>query len=60
MIDMPTMLTDREVAVLMKVCPITIQRMARRRKLKGVKVGDKWRFNPLVIRDFMNQGYKPR
>lgn len=60
MIEMPTMLTDREVAELLKVSQITIQRMARRRKLKGVKVGDLWRFNELAVRDFMNQGYKPR
>lgn len=54
---MDDVLTDREVAALLKLSPSfgykTVQRLARQRKIKGIRVGDLWRFTRRSIRNYL-------
>jgi excisionase family DNA binding protein len=60
--DMPTLITDREFAGLLKLSAKngwqTIQQWARAGKLKTltVRVGDKWRFKEDAVREWINRG----
>lgn len=55
--DMDDVLTDRDVAHLLKLSPVfgykTVQRLARQKKIKGMRVGDLWRFTRRSIRNYL-------
>lgn len=45
----PAVLTPKQVGDLLGICPRTVQKMAQRGELPGVKVGNKWRFSRAKI-----------
>ncbi|MGV0781470.1 helix-turn-helix domain-containing protein [Mycolicibacterium sp. XJ775] len=43
-----------EVADILDCCPATVRREANRGRLRGVKVGSRWRFQPEDIRAYLD------
>lgn len=58
--QLPNVMTAKEVAAYLKMSPEwgyqTIQRMARQGKIKGVQIGDLWRFTRQQVETFLNNG----
>ncbi|MEA4910200.1 MAG: helix-turn-helix domain-containing protein [Chloroflexi bacterium] len=51
---MPDLLTTREVQEMLKVDRITIYRMLQDGRLKGVKIGQQWRFTPKEVAQLLD------
>ena len=49
-------LTAEEVAALLKVNVVTVQRLLTSGRLQGYKVGRRWRVTHVVLDEFRNQG----
>lgn len=49
-------LTAEEVAALLKVNVVTVQRLLTSGRLQGYKVGRRWRVTRAALDDFRNQG----
>lgn len=47
------LLDSQEAAVLLRLHPKTLQRMARERRIAGVKVGKSWRFRVSELNRFV-------
>jgi excisionase family DNA binding protein len=48
------LLDSEEAAVLLRIHPKTLQRMARERRITGVKVGKSWRFRVSELNRFVH------
>lgn len=51
--DLDEVLTDRQLADIMKVHWKTIQHLARLGDIRGQKIGKKWRFHRDAVRDYL-------
>jgi len=47
------LLTARQVAEMLQVSEETVRRLARRRVLRGHRVGGMWRFHPEAIDEYL-------
>jgi excisionase family DNA binding protein len=47
-------LTVKETAEYLRMCPVTIYRMANKGQIPCFKVGDKWRFRVEAINKWIN------
>jgi len=58
--ELPAVMTSRELASFLKMSPQwghqTIQKMARQGKIKGVQIGDLWRFSRENVEAFLAGG----
>ena len=43
-----------EVAVVLKCCPATVRREANRGRLRGTRIGQRWRFRPEDVLAYLN------
>ena len=50
---MQTALTVDEVSQFLKVTPDTVRQLAAKGELPGRKIGNKWRFSPLAIHQWL-------
>jgi excisionase family DNA binding protein len=55
--DIPAVMTAKELASFLKMSPRwgyqTVQRMAREGKIKGLQVGDLWRFTRAQVQAYL-------
>ncbi|HUA97883.1 MAG TPA: helix-turn-helix domain-containing protein [Terracidiphilus sp.] len=49
------LLETPEAASAMKIHPKTLQKMARRREIRGIRVGKHWRFRASDIQDWIDR-----
>jgi len=47
------LLTVRQVAIILCICPATVRRYTASRKLPHVRLGNRLRFDPAVVADFL-------
>ena len=48
-----TVLLPEQVAEVLKVCPTTVIRMAKRGDLRAVKIGRRWRITQSAVDEFL-------
>ncbi len=56
---MQELLTAREVQDRLKVDRVTVYRMLKDGRLRGIKVGQQWRFTPASVEQLLNGGNPP-
>jgi len=49
------LLETPEAAAAMKIHPKTLQKMARRREIRGIRVGKHWRFRAADIQEWIDR-----
>ena len=49
-------MTIKEVAVFLKVKPVTIYKLLNQKKIPGVKISGAWRFKRSLINEWIDEG----
>lgn len=47
--EIEPLISTEQAAAMLSVHPKTIQRMARRREIKGLQIGNRWRFRASTL-----------
>jgi excisionase family DNA binding protein len=47
--EIEPLISTEQAAAMLSVHPKTIQRMARRGEIKGLQIGNRWRFRPSTL-----------
>jgi len=53
-----TILTLKEAAKMLKICPATLQRLAKKRLIPSNKVGRSWRFAKEYLQQYLREPYQ--
>jgi len=49
-------MTIKEVAVFLKVKPVTIYKLLNQKKIPGIKISGAWRFKRSLINEWIDEG----